>query len=84
MAINQSFLKLLQTNHFGFGIFFGLPGSNNDINVLNKSPLIINLLQRPARNMDFVVNGNAYPKYYLHVNGIYFQWNIFVQTTHEP
>jgi hypothetical protein len=84
MAKDQSFLKLLQTNHSGFVIFLGLLGSNNDINVLDRSPIIINLLQGPAQDMDFVVNGNTYPKYYLCANGIYFQWSIFVQTIHEP
>jgi hypothetical protein len=46
-------------------VFFNLPNNNNDINVLNRSPLITNLLQGPAQDMDFVVNGNPYPKYYL-------------------
>ncbi len=84
MAKDQSFLKLLQTNHFGFVIFFGFLSSNNDINVLDRSPFITNLLQGPAQDMDFVVNGNTYPKYYLCANGNYFQWSIFVQTIHEP
>jgi hypothetical protein len=52
--------------------------------MLDRSQLITNLLQGPAQDMDFVVNGNTYPKYYLCANGIYFQWSIFVQTIHEP
>jgi hypothetical protein len=33
--------------------------------------------------MNFIVNGNTYPKYYLLDDGIYHQWSIFVQTIHE-
>jgi hypothetical protein len=39
--------------------------------MLNRSPLITNLLQRHAQNMDFFVNGNTCTKYYLLVDGIY-------------
>jgi hypothetical protein len=52
--------------------------------MLDRSPLITNLLQGPTQDMDFVVNGNTYLKYYLFANGIYLQWNIFDQTIHEP
>jgi hypothetical protein len=52
--------------------------------MLDRSPLITNLLQGPTQDMDFVVNGNTYPKYYLCANGIYFQWSIFIQIIHGP
>jgi hypothetical protein len=38
-------------------VFFGLPGSNNDINVLDRSPSIHNMLTSEATDMRFVVNG---------------------------
>ncbi len=38
--------------------------------MLDRSPLITNLLQGPTQDMDFVINGNTYPKYYLLVDGI--------------
>lgn len=38
--------------------FFGLPGGNNDINVLNDSPLVANLLGREGNDMSFKVNGH--------------------------
>jgi len=53
------------------------------IKVLNRSPLIINLLQGTTQDMNFVVNGNTYLKYYLFSHVIYPQWNIFVQTIDE-
>ncbi len=39
--------------------------------MLSRSPFITNLLQRHAQDMDFVVNDNTCPKYYLLVDGIY-------------
>jgi hypothetical protein len=42
--------------------FFGFFGGNKDINVLNNSPLVTNLLQALTSYMNFVVNGNTYLK----------------------
>jgi hypothetical protein len=36
--------------------YFGVPGSNNDINVLNQSPLFTNILQENALTVQFTVN----------------------------
>jgi hypothetical protein len=63
--------------------FFGLPGGNNDINVLDRSPLIANLLKGEGQNMSFQVNGHVYPRYYLLTDGIYPQWSCFLQPIHE-
>ncbi len=52
--------------------------------MLDRSPLIINLLQGTTQDMNFVLHGNTYPKYYLFADVIYLQWSIFVQTIHEP
>jgi hypothetical protein len=52
-------------------IFFRLPGSNNDLNVLDRSPLVHNMLTGAACNMTFEVNGQEYDWYYLLANGIY-------------
>jgi len=64
--------------------FFGLLGGNNDINVLDRSPIIQNLLNKTANDSKFVVNGTTYPWYYLLTHGIYPPWFCFVQTVHEP
>ena len=50
---------------------FGLPGSNNDLNVLDRSPLIHNMLTSKAHDMQFEVNGCQYDRYYLLTDGIY-------------
>jgi hypothetical protein len=65
-------------------VFFDTPGSNNDLNVLDRSPLMHNMLTSEARDMHFMVNGVEYNRYYLLVDGIYPPWSCFVQTIHLP
>ena len=65
-------------------VFFGLPGSNNDLNVLDRSPLIHDMLVGEATDMTFEVNGQEYSRYYLLAYGIYPPWSCFVQSIHEP
>jgi hypothetical protein len=64
--------------------FFGMPGSNNDANVLDRSLFVNNMLRGPFHDLSFVVNCKQYPRYYLLTNGIYPQWSYFVQTIHAP
>ena len=61
-----------------------MPGGNNDINVLNKSLLVANLLKGKGHDMTFEVNGHVYPRYYLLTNGIYLQWFCFLHSIHVP
>jgi len=64
---------------------FGFHRKNNDLNVLDHSPFVVNFLQGDESNVRFMVNiGNEYVQYYLLVDGIYPYWFIFVQTIHEP
>ena len=42
--------------------FFGTPGSCNDINVLQRSPVFDDLLNGRAPQVQFDVNGNTYNK----------------------
>lgn len=65
-------------------VFFGLPGGNNDLNVLDRSPVIQNMLSGESWDTHFVVNGILYNRYYLLADGIYPQWSCFVQTIHAP
>jgi hypothetical protein len=51
--------------------FFGMQGSNNDVNVLDGSPLVANMLWGSSEDLTFTVNGNQYSPYYLLANGIY-------------
>lgn len=51
--------------------FFGVSGSNNDINVLNQSPLFNEVLLGTASMCSFEVNGKMYTKGYYLADGIY-------------
>ena len=61
--------------------FFGLPGSLNDINVLDKSPTMGNILSGsfPPR-IDYVVNGVPRNLLYFLADGIYPDYAVFVKT----
>ena len=54
-------------------MFFRLPGSNNDLNVLDRSPLIHNMLIGEATDFIFEVNRKEYNRYYLLADDIYAQ-----------
>jgi hypothetical protein len=41
-------------------VFFGLPGSLNDINVLHRSPIFDNLVARNGPQVRYTVNGREY------------------------
>nr|GFA48083.1 hypothetical protein [Tanacetum cinerariifolium] len=60
--------------------FFGVKGANNDINVLENSPLFDNHLNDTAPVLPYVVNGVGYEKGYYLADGIYPQWANFVKS----
>ncbi|XP_051208182.1 uncharacterized protein [Lolium perenne] len=64
--------------------YFGTAGSNNDINVLNKSHLFIQELKGEAPRVQFTVNGRQYNKGYYLADGIYPEWAVFVKTIALP
>ena len=64
--------------------FFGVAGSNNDINVLNQSPLFTQHLQGRAPPVDFQVNGRQYNLGYYLADGIYPKWATFFKTIPLP
>jgi hypothetical protein len=65
-------------------LFFGVAGSNNDINVLNRSPLFTEVVQGRAPEVHFMVNDNEYNMGYYLADGIYPEWATFVKTIHLP
>ncbi|XP_026416855.1 uncharacterized protein LOC113312306 [Papaver somniferum] len=63
--------------------FFGLPGCNNDINILHKSPLFEELKYGKAPAATFTINDNHYNMRYFLADGIYPQWSTLVQAYDE-
>ncbi|KAH9456062.1 hypothetical protein Pst134EB_033427 [Puccinia striiformis f. sp. tritici] len=64
--------------------FFGLPGSHNDINVLDVSPLFTNLLNGVAPKCTFTINGTQYDQAYFLADGIYPDYATIVKTISQP
>ncbi|KAL7584084.1 hypothetical protein Lser_V15G45677 [Lactuca serriola] len=64
--------------------FFGVAGSNNDVNVLDQSPIFDDLLSGKAPDAPFTVNGNEYKFGYYLTDGIYPQYSTFVKAFRHP
>lgn len=64
--------------------FFGMPGSNNDINVLDRSSLFEDFVRGTAPRASFTVNNREYGVTYLLADGIYPNWSTFVKTISNP
>jgi hypothetical protein len=61
-----------------------MPGSHNDINVLDTLPLFANLLNGRGPKCEYKINGNDYHKGYCLADGIYPDWAKFVKTISQP
>ena len=64
--------------------FFGMPGSHNDINVLQRSHLFDNLMCGNAPPCNYTVNGREYHMGYYLADEIYPKWATLVQTIPHP
>lgn len=64
--------------------YFGVAGSNNDLNVLNQSPLFNGHVTGTAPVIPFTINGNEYKHGYYLADGIYPRWAVFVKTIPYP
>ncbi|KAI3776682.1 hypothetical protein L1987_46470 [Smallanthus sonchifolius] len=78
-------LEAMASNDLWFWhVFCGPPGSNNDINVLQKSPIFTNEQLGTAPKCSFHVNGREYKHVYYHTEGIYPTWSTFVKSFAYP
>lgn len=64
--------------------FFGVPGGNNDLNILDRSPLLTDLMHGRAPEVTFQVNGNSHRMGYYLADGIYPDWKVFVKSIKRP
>uniref|UniRef100_A0A0D3BQH3 No apical meristem-associated C-terminal domain-containing protein n=1 Tax=Brassica oleracea var. oleracea TaxID=109376 RepID=A0A0D3BQH3_BRAOL len=64
--------------------FFRLPGTLNDINVLDRSPVFDDILQGRAPKVKFKVNNHTYRMAYYLTDEIYPNWSTFIQSIPLP
>nr|XP_043639896.1 uncharacterized protein LOC122611009 [Erigeron canadensis] len=64
--------------------YFGVAGSNNDINVLKQSPLFIPEVNGKSPEYGFTVNGHRYDSGYYLGDGIYPPWSCFLKAYAYP
>ncbi|XP_047942925.1 protein ALP1-like [Salvia hispanica] len=64
--------------------YFGVAGSNNDINVLQSSPIFNDECRGEGPEISFVANGTQYRRGYYLADGIYPRWPVFVKTLRQP
>ncbi|KAH9465918.1 hypothetical protein Pst134EA_033456 [Puccinia striiformis f. sp. tritici] len=60
--------------------FFGTPGTNNDINILDQSPLFDRVLNGTSSMVQFELNGTQFNSGYYLCDGIYPSWATFVKS----
>ncbi|XP_056846906.1 uncharacterized protein LOC108858542 [Raphanus sativus] len=64
--------------------FFGAPGTMNDLNVLDRSPVFDDIIYGRAPGVDFTVNGREYNYAYYLTDGIYPEWATFMKSIRLP
>jgi len=62
----------------------GLPGSNNDLNILDKGPFMFQYVNGAFPSAQYVVNGHTYNLPYFLADGIYPDWTCFVKAISQP
>uniref|UniRef100_A0A0D3BRF8 Nuclease HARBI1 n=1 Tax=Brassica oleracea var. oleracea TaxID=109376 RepID=A0A0D3BRF8_BRAOL len=65
-------------------VFFGPPGTLNDFNVLDRSPVFDDIINGQAPQVTYSVNGREYHLAYYLPDGIYPKWTTFIQSIPLP
>ncbi|CAL2264814.1 unnamed protein product [Prunus armeniaca] len=64
--------------------FFGVEGSQNDLNVLSQSPVFNDVLRGYSFQITYQINNTVYLGGYSLADGIYPRWMAFVKTIPNP
>ncbi|XP_021800329.1 uncharacterized protein LOC110744650 [Prunus avium] len=64
--------------------FFGVAGSQNDLNVLGQSPMFNDVLRGHSPHITYQINNTIYSSAYYLADGIYPRWMTFVKTIPNP
>ncbi|CAL8995543.1 unnamed protein product, partial [Prunus brigantina] len=64
--------------------FFGVVGSQNDLNVLGQSPVFNDILRGECPSITYEVNNTVYQNGYYLADGIYPRWTTFVKSIPHP
>ncbi|GJR69772.1 ALP1-like protein [Tanacetum coccineum] len=64
--------------------FFGVAGSNNDVNVLRQFPVLNDLKVGKAPEVPFVANDVTYKWGYYLTDGIYPEWAVLMKSISQP
>jgi hypothetical protein len=65
-------------------VYFRMPGSHNDINVLQGSHMFDDLANGRAPVVNFIVNDNEYNMGYYLADGIYPDWATLIKSVSNP
>jgi hypothetical protein len=71
-------------DHWIWHAFFGVAGSNNDINVLSQSDLFVKHMRGENPKLWYSINGREYNIGYYLADGIYPEWPVFVKSIKKP
>ncbi|XP_008221369.1 PREDICTED: uncharacterized protein LOC103321347 [Prunus mume] len=64
--------------------FFGVTGSQNDLNVLGQSPVFNDVLRCEGSTITYQINNTVYQNRYYLTDGIYLRWTTFVKSIPHP
>ncbi|XP_052185170.1 uncharacterized protein LOC127796809 [Diospyros lotus] len=64
--------------------FFGLLGSLNDINVVDRSHVFFELVEGRGLEVSYTISGHEYTMGFYLADGIYLSWRTFVKTIPSP
>ncbi|CAL2227738.1 unnamed protein product [Prunus armeniaca] len=64
--------------------FFGVAGSQNDLNVLGQSPVFNDVLRGEGPTITYQINNTVYQNGYYLADGIYPRWTTFVKSIPHP